>query len=255
MSTDSILLSAHQLSVDLCGKRIIDSIDLQLKPQELLILVGPNASGKSTALRTLAGLIKASGGEVRLQGERLQDIEPLQRAKQLAYLPQTFRSQWDLEVSELIALGASRGRGYQLPEAVPDSIDELVASLDLQNLLNRRLSQLSGGEHARAALAWALAANSSILLADEPTAALDIGHQLGLMHYLQGHRSTCSILLVMHDLNLTMRFADRIAVLSGGKLLAIGTPAYIRETGALESAFATEFQWLETPSGVYPIAR
>ncbi|WP_437881217.1 ABC transporter ATP-binding protein [Pseudomonas sp. LRF_L74] len=249
MTPQSSCLSAQGLHVELGGKRVLEGLDLNLHTGELLVLVGPNGSGKSTALRCLAGLQEPSAGDVRLHGQSLHDIDPLQRARLLAYLPQDFRSQWDLDVAELIALGASRGNLHA--SAMPSR--ELLASLDISTLLRRRLSQLSGGERARAALAWALVAGSPILLADEPTAALDVGHQLRLMHHLRERLSSCSIMLVLHDLGLAMRFADRVAVLDKGQILTAGTPGQVRSSGALEQAFATDFQWVTTAVGPYPI--
>ncbi|QLF92147.1 ABC transporter ATP-binding protein [Pseudomonas sp. ABC1] len=255
MTTAPIRLSAHDLCIDLSGKRVLDGLDLSLHDGELLVLVGPNGSGKSTALRSLAGLLEPRAGEVRLDDQPLARLPPLQRARALAYLPQDFRSQWDLDVAELLALGASRG-GRSAEGKKPAMVaDELVDSLDIGALLTRRLSQLSGGERARAAIGWALAAGSPLLLADEPTAALDVGHQLALMRYLRTRLPGCSMLLVLHDLGLAMRFADRIAILSGGRLLYSGTPEQVRHSGALEQAFASDILWTPTPEGFYPIVR
>ncbi|POH84853.1 hypothetical protein CXK91_02530 [Stutzerimonas stutzeri] len=246
-------LLADGLFVERSGRVVLEDFRLQLQAGELLVLVGPNGSGKSTALQCMAGLLKPSAGKVHLDGRLIPEVDPLQRARLLAYLPQAFRSQWDLDVGELLRLGASRGFAAQRSVASITVDDELTASLDIDRLLTRRLSQLSGGEHARAAIGWALAARSPILLADEPTAALDIGHQLSLMHYLRRLSPACSMLLVLHDLGLAMRFADRIAVIAGGHLLDVGTPRSIRASGSLERAFDTEFHWAPTPHGLYPV--
>jgi len=232
---------------------VLEDFRLQLLEGELLVLVGPNGSGKSTALQCMAGLLKPSAGRVQLDGRPMSEVEPLERARLLAYLPQSFRSQWDLEVGELLRLGASRGFATQRSATSTTMDGELTTSLDIDRLLTRRLSQLSGGEQARAALGWALAATSPILLADEPTAALDIGHQLSLMHYLRRLSPACSMLLVLHDLGLAMRFADRIAVMAEGRLLHLGTPQSIRASDSLERAFDTEFHWAPTPHGLYPV--
>ena len=248
MNTNPVL-QAQGLSVHHADKPVLHDFSLDLGPGELLVLVGPNGSGKSSALRALAGVQALSAGQVQLQQRAFHHWPAAQRAHALAYLPQDFRSQWDLQVVELLELGARRNAarlGQPLSTA-------LIESLDIGHLLQRRLSQLSGGERARAGIGWALAADSPILLADEPTAALDITHQLSVLSYLRSRLAHCAQLLVLHDLGLAMRFADRIAVLAEGRLLGHGSPRRVREAGWLEQAFKLEFAWHDSAHGLYPI--
>lgn len=243
------VLQAQGLCVHHAGKPVLHDFDLDLQPGELLVLVGPNGSGKSSALRALAGVQPLSAGRVQLQQRPFNAWPPAQRAHCLAYLPQDFRSQWDLQVEELLNLGARRN-ATQLGQPLSRA---LIDSLDIGHLLHRRLSQLSGGERARAGIGWALAADSPVLLADEPTAALDIAHQLSLMSYLRSRLNPGAHLLVLHDLGLAMRFADRIAVLAEGRLLGHGSPQTVRQAGWLEQAFGLSFAWHDSPHGLYPI--
>ena len=248
MSTAPVL-QAQRLCVRHAGKAVLHDFTLDLHAGEMLVLVGPNGSGKSTALRALAGVQAISRGHVHLQQRAFDTWSGAERANYLAYLPQDFRSQWDLQVEELLQLGARRNASL-LDQALPQA---LIDSLDIGHLLQRRLSQLSGGERARAGIGWALAADSPLLLADEPTAALDIAHQLNLMSYLRSRLDHCAQLLVLHDLGLALRFADRIAVLAEGRLLGHGTPQTVREAGWLELAFGLTFAWQDSPHGPYPI--
>lgn len=247
MSTDAVL-QARALGVQHAGKSVLHDFNLDLHPGELLVLVGPNGSGKSSALRALAG-VQAHTGQVLLQQRPLTAWPAAERAQRLAYLPQDFRSQWDLQVHELLSLGARRNAAL-LGQPLSQT---LIESLDIGHLLSRRLSQLSGGERARAGIGWALAAGSPLLLADEPTAALDIAHQLSLLSYLRSRLDQCAQLLVLHDLGLAMRFADRIAVLAEGHLLGVASPATVRHCGWLEQAFNLQFAWHDSPHGLYPI--
>lgn len=242
-------LQAQGLCVRYAGKAVLQDFALDLHAGEMLVLVGPNGSGKSTALRALAGVQALSSGQIHLQQRAFDRWPAAERAQYLAYLPQDFRSQWDLQVEELLQLGARRNPG-QLGQALPQA---LIDSLDIGHLLQRRLSQLSGGERARAGIGWALAADSPLLLADEPTAALDIAHQLHLMNYLRSRLDHCAQLLVLHDLGLALRFADRIAVLAEGRLLGQGCPQTVRQAGWLEQAFGLTFIWQDSPHGPYPI--
>lgn len=247
--TTAAVLQAQGLCVHHTGKPVLHDFNLDLQPDELLVLVGPNGSGKSSALRALAGVQPQSAGQVLLQQRPLTAWPAAERAHRLAYLPQDFRSQWDLQVHELLSLGARRNAamlGQPLSQM-------LIESLDIEHLLQRRLSQLSGGERARAGIGWALAADSAVLLADEPTAALDIAHQLSLLGYLRSRLGQCAQLLVLHDLGLAMRFADRIAVLAEGRLLGVGNPVTVRHSGWLEQAFNLQFAWHDSGHGLYPI--
>lgn len=242
-------LQAQGLRVHHAGKAVLQDFTLDLHAGEMLVLVGPNGSGKSTALRALAGVQAISSGQVHLQQRAFAAWPATERAQYLAYLPQDFRSQWDLQVGELLQLGTRRNAKL-LGQSVPHA---LIDSLDIGHLLQRRLSQLSGGERARAGIGWALAADSPLLLADEPTAALDIAHQLKLMSYLRSRLDHCAQLLVLHDLGLALRFADRIAVLAEGRLLGQGSPQTVREAGWLEQAFGLTFAWQDSLHGPYPI--
>lgn len=248
------VLAVHGVTVRHNGRTVLDRLDLALERGEILALVGPNGSGKTTALRVMAGLLWPQAGRVLLGGRDLHGIGALERAAALAYLPQDFHSHWDLTVEALLALGASRGTGFGWPGRPPAPRGN-PAALDIDHLRQRRLSTLSGGERARAAIAWALAAASPILLADEPTAALDVGHQMELMRHLRRLKAATSILIVVHDLALAARFADRLAVLQGGRLVLCGPPDKVIVSPALDAAFGVAFHRVATPDGILPLAR
>lgn len=255
LTSGPAVLGLEHVTVHLGGRPVLQDLSLDLVPGEMLALVGPNGSGKTTALRVMAGALEPAAGRVLLDGAPLADRARRMRARDVAYLPQGFRSHWNLTVAELIRLGRERGAGW-LPggagirwRPVPPP-----AALDLDRLLTRRLDDLSGGERARAALAWALAAPARLLLADEPTASLDIAHALAVMRLLASLRGAMTVVVVVHDLGLALAHADRVAVLDGGRLRAVGTPRAVLASGAADDAFGLSFTAVTAPPGTWPVA-
>ncbi|MEN2975598.1 ABC transporter ATP-binding protein [Tistrella bauzanensis] len=254
---EAAALGLEHVTVHLGGRPVLHDLSLDLVPGEMLALVGPNGSGKTTALRVMAGALEPATGRVLLDDAPLADRARRMRARDVAYLPQGFRSHWNLTVAELIRLGRERGAGW-LPGGAGAGVRGRPvpppAALDLDRLLTRRLDDLSGGERARAALAWALAAPARLLLADEPTASLDIAHALAVMRLLASLRGAMTVVVVVHDLGLALAHADRVAVLDGGRLRAVGTPRAVLASGAADDAFGLSFRPVATPSGTWPVA-
>jgi iron complex transport system ATP-binding protein len=223
------------------SRAILDDFDISVPEHKLVALIGPNGAGKSTALRVLAGVLRPDEGLVRWLGRASWSRPAL--ARTVSYLPQQFRSHWDLTVSELLALGAARGRGFGWLQglrrsAAPDQ--DVVGALELDGLLQRRFASLSGGEQARAAFAMAMIARPPILLADEPAASLDVAHQLRLMRLMRSLTDT-TVVVVLHDLNLAARFADEIVLVAGGKRRLSGPVNTVLCDPALDDAFETTF--------------
>ncbi|HPQ97621.1 MAG TPA: ABC transporter ATP-binding protein, partial [Thiolinea sp.] len=188
------MLTAEQVSVRKAGHTLLQAVDLQLEPGELIGLIGPNGAGKSTLLRVLAGLQAPSAGRVMLQGRPLNRYRLRERSQCLAWLEQGGVIHWPLPVERLVALGRQPHLpGWQKPSQ-PDqeAIEAALHATDTWDLRHRDATSLSGGERSRVLMARALAARPDILLADEPVAALDPGHQLQTMdllrHFAQGQR-------------------------------------------------------------------
>ncbi|WP_372000689.1 ABC transporter ATP-binding protein [Tistrella mobilis] len=243
-------LALDQVTLRLGGRVVLDDLSLDVRPGELLALVGPNGSGKTTALRMLTGALMPDVGRALIDGRSVAGLGRRAVAGRIAHLPQGFRSHWNLTVRDLVRLGAARGAGWWQAgrPAAPDP------ALDLGDLLDRRLDDLSGGERARAAVAWALAAPAGALLADEPAAALDIGHALSLMQLFESLRGSMTVVVVLHDLGLALAHADRVAVLAKGRLLALDPPAAVLRNGAIEAAFGIRPVPAPITPGAWPVA-
>ncbi|MBV8972615.1 MAG: ABC transporter ATP-binding protein [Sphingomonadaceae bacterium] len=235
-----MVLTAERLAVDLGKRRVLDGVDFTAIPGELVAVIGPNGAGKSTLARALAGLLPASAGRVTLGGADLATLSPAAQAKARAYLPQGATLAWPLTVARLVALG-------RLPHLAPlgsigdtdrAAIEAAMARADVLALRDRVVTQLSGGERARAFLARALAVEAGVLIADEPLAALDPGHALDVMALLraEAERGVAAV-AVLHELTLAARFADRLVLIDRGRVAAEGVPADVLADATLAASY------------------
>ena len=229
-------LAAENLSI---GDRLQD-VSLALEPGRITAICGPNGAGKSTLLEALAGLLPPEDGAVDLGASDLATLHPRKRAQRIGYLPQAHETAWDVPVRSLIELG-------RMPhgDTRAEPVDAAISSLDLQPLENRRAQSLSGGETARVLLARVLAGEPAWILADEPLAALDIGHQLALLRHLRvAADGGAGVVLVLHDLAHAMNCADRVIVLNEGRVVADGQPETALDTSTLQSVWKIDARWI-----------
>lgn len=208
----------------------LSPVSFSVEPGRILGLIGPNGSGKSTLLRLAAGLERPSSGRAILEGRDLFKMEPRRRAGLLGYLPQKCSVYLDFSVEEVAALGrfAHTGLGGFLLAEDLEIVTESLEWCDLLPLRKRSFSTLSGGECKRALLASVLAQRPKVLLLDEPTAAMDLNHAVRLFDLLARLAGNgLAVCIVTHDLNFASAFTDRVAVMSGGSLAALGEPAEV----------------------------
>lgn len=206
---------------------VFANVDFDLAQSELVMLIGPNGAGKSTLLHLLLGLLRPSTGAVRISGTPVMDLQRSAIARHVAFMPQDARSDFAFTVRELVAMGRTPHLGRFRPEGPVDvqAIDRALAATETTGLVERLVSDLSGGERQRVHLARALAQDTGVLLLDEPTANLDVEHQLQILGLVEklvdGGKAA---VVAMHDLSLAARFADRIVVLAHGGVAASGSP-------------------------------
>jgi iron complex transport system ATP-binding protein len=249
MSEDA-LLTARRLGVRLAGRVVLNDVSLALSPGHLVALVGPNGAGKTTLLRALAGLIP-SEGEIEIAGQALSSLPLRERAKRFGYLPQGHVVHWPLPARDIVALGRYPHGATDPARLSPrdaEAVLRAMQSVDVMEFSDRRITELSGGERSRVALARALAVEAPVILADEPTASLDPRHQIDVMKNL---RATADkgvlVIVVTHDLGLAARFADHVLVLREGQLVSQGAPATALSEQVMAevfriSAYRAEFQ-------------
>jgi iron complex transport system ATP-binding protein len=208
----------------------LEDVSLAASAFEFVGLLGPNGAGKSTLLRLVAGLAAPSEGTVRLGGLDPHAAPRRAVAQICAVVPQEPRVTWPFTVREAVMMGRAPRQGLL---AIPSrldrgAVDGALAACDLVHLADRRVDALSGGERRRVFFARALAQEPRVLLLDEPTAFLDLGHQVAAMRMAQvAARGGLSVLAVLHDLNLAAAACDRVVVLSRGRVVAEGEPALV----------------------------
>jgi iron complex transport system ATP-binding protein len=249
-------LTVTNVMVPIGAKIIVRDANLALKAGELVALVGPNGAGKTTLMRALAGLVPAQG-TIALQGKPLDTLPQRERARGIAYLPQGHIFHWPMSVEAIVMLGrAPHGDAFSSPS--PDdraAVARAMAITETESFAGRAVTTLSGGEKARVALARALATQASVLLADEPTAALDPRHQLVVMELLRGAAGDGkAILAIMHDLTLAARFADRVLVMGEGRIVADGPAAQALAPERLAAVFGIEAVTIDMAGKPVPLA-
>jgi iron complex transport system ATP-binding protein len=225
--TAAAFLTAQGLNVTLAGRVVLNDISLSLSSGHLVALVGPNGAGKTTLLRALAGLAP-SDGAIHVGGAALSSLALRDRARRFAYLPQGHVVHWPLPARDIVALGRYPHGATDPARLTPGDAEAVLRAMqatDVVELRERRVTELSGGERSRVALARVLAVEAPVILADEPTSSLDPRHQIDVMKTLRRVADKgVLVIVVTHDLGLAARFADTALVLSGGRLVSQGTP-------------------------------
>ena len=213
------------VSVD--GASLVRNASLKIATGQLVVLLGPNGAGKTSLLRLALGLLPPDSGCVTLDGVAVSQVAPAERARSVAYLPQTRPLAWPNRVRDIVALGRF-AHGIvlgKLHKADAAAVARALIACDLMTLADRNADTLSGGELARVHCARAIAAGTPLLLADEPTAALDPLHQHQVLRLLRGFVDDGGgALVVLHDISLAARYADRLVWMKDAAVVADGTP-------------------------------
>lgn len=233
-------------------KEVIKDISLQVAQGSVVTIVGHNGCGKSTLLQTMLGFLPCKQGEIRLNGLSVPKASPKEIAKTAAYLPQ-MRRPADISVGRLVLHGRfpylHYPRTYRKEDyAIVRSAMEQMGILDLED---RPMEELSGGMQQKAYIAMALAQQTPIIVMDEPTAFLDVGQQIRLMQLVRELAAQGkTLVLVLHDLHLALRYSDQIAVMENGMLKAMAAPEEIVASRVLQQLFSVEIGKVETAQGI-----
>jgi iron complex transport system ATP-binding protein len=223
------------------ARAVLASVDLVVRPGELVGLIGPNGAGKTTLVRLLSGVTPPDAGRVLLDGRPIGAWAPRERARSIAVVPQDPHVEFPFTVLEIVLMGRApylEGLGFATARDLAIARGAL-ARLDLHGLEDRRLDALSGGERQRVFLARALVQEPRVLLLDEPTTHLDLRHQAAILEVVRDgvRRRGLAALAVLHDLNLAAVACDRLVLLAGGRVVAEGTAADVLRRDTIERAY------------------
>lgn len=237
------LLQAERVSYSAGGRVLVQGLTVELRPGRFIGVVGPNGAGKSTLLRLLNGLLAPAGGTVLLDGENLDRMTPERVARSVARVPQVLPSELDFTALEVVLMGRyARSAGWSESQADREAAGAALASTGMSGMAHRLYSTLSGGERQRVIIARALAQEPAVLLLDEPTASLDLRHQLevlqGVRRLVAGGR--LAAVAAIHDISLAARFCDELLVMDGGRAVAGGAPAEVLTPAVLERVFGVD---------------
>jgi iron complex transport system ATP-binding protein len=238
-----VILEFKNISSGYGGVEVLHNINFKLEKGKFMGVIGPNGSGKSTLLKTAAKIIRQYKGSVLFMGRDIRSISFREIAKNISFLPSDIEIAYPYTVRELLLMAR-----YPFASQVADFsqidfeiVNSIVSEMKLSQLLDRTIFQLSQGEKQRVLLAQCLVQNPALVILDEPTAHLDIGHQFAFLDMLKEYqnRSSLSILAVLHDLNLASQYCDHLLLLNNGSIEVTGTPDMVLRYEILEKVYHT----------------
>ena len=249
-------LAARGVTVGYGGRVVIDDLDVSIPPGVITTIIGPNGCGKSTLLRTLSRLLKPSKGTVVLDGEDIVRLKTKDVAKKLGLLPQAPVAPEGLTVADLVATGRHPHQSWLRQWSSDDAsvVERALAMTGVSDLAERPVDSLSGGQRQRVWISMTLAQGTDLLLLDEPTTYLDLAHAIDVLDLVDDlHESGCTVVMVLHDLNLATRYSDNLVVMREGSILAQGHPRDVVTADLLHEAFGLRAKVIDDPVGDRPL--
>jgi iron complex transport system ATP-binding protein len=245
-------LAFEGISFAIAGRVILRGLDLTVERGEILVLAGCNGAGKTTLLRIASGVLQQSSGRIRLRGRDAAELSRRELARAIAVVPQDVQVAFPFRAGEVVLMGRAPHLGRFGYESRADLAlaQAAMERVGIADLADRSILELSGGERQLVLIARALAQEPDVLLLDEPTAHLDLRHRIRILALVREFAASGrSALVVSHDLSLAARSCDRIGLLEGGALLAIGAPASVITAGNLQRAFGIAADIIAGPDG------
>ncbi|MDT0398251.1 MULTISPECIES: ABC transporter ATP-binding protein [Streptomyces] len=249
-------LTADGVTVGYGARTVIDGLDVAIPSGVVTTVIGPNGCGKSTLLRTLARLLKPTGGTVVLDGEDIAGLRTRDVAKKLGLLPQAPVAPEGLTVADLVARGRHPHQSWLRQWSSDDAgvVERALAMTGVSDLADRAVDTLSGGQRQRVWISMTLAQGTDLLLLDEPTTYLDLAHAVDVLDLVDDLRgSGCTVVMVLHDLNLATRYSDNLVVMREGSVLAQGHPRDVITAELLREAFGLRAMVIDDPVGDRPL--
>jgi len=249
-------LIADGLSAGYGEATVLDGLDLAIPPEKITVIVGANACGKSTLLRTLSRLLPARRGKVLLDGKSIHHLPSRELARTLGLLPQSPIAPEGIAVADLVSRGRHPHQGVfsRWRREDDEAVAAALAATKTEDLAERPVDELSGGQRQRVWIAMALAQETDLLLLDEPTTFLDISHQievLDLLTDLNQMRGT-TVVMVLHDLNLAARYADHLVAMANGRLHVAGPPEAVLTEENVQQVFGLQSRIVTDPTSGRP---
>ncbi len=233
----------------------LKNVTIDIHESEIVAIVGPNGSGKSTLLKCIDRILKPQKGVILINGKDVKDFSQIEIARTVGYVPQSVKQFFPATVFEVVLMGRRPYLGWRCSRRDIEKVFEVLRILDIENIAMRDFNELSGGQQQKVLIARVLAQEPEILLLDEPTANLDIKHQLEVMEIIRTivREKGITAIVAIHDLNLASRYADRIIMMKDGKVFAVGYPNEVLTSTNVENVYGVKVKVIELNKSTYII--
>jgi iron complex transport system ATP-binding protein len=235
---------------------VLNDLTFSIPEGDFFVIIGPNGSGKTTLMKMIAGIEKPAKGRINILGRSLKRYSRKDLARKIAYVPQTVSMDFPFSVIEIVLMGRSPYQGMLGLEKEEDleKAKQAIAFTGIEHLSDRRLDQLSGGECQRVFIARAICQEPKVMLLDEPTASLDLSHQVRIMDLMEKLKTEKQITIVMvsHDVNLAAMYGTRLLLLDKGRIVKLGSPGDVLSYQTLEKTYGCTLLVDESPLGGFP---
>lgn len=252
----SAALEVKALSFAYGRQPVLADVAFRVEAGEFFVVIGPNGSGKTTLMKGLAGILKLPPASLQIDGRPLETFSSRELARVVAYVPQSAPDDLPFCVRDVVLMGRAPHLGILGVERALDAerVQAAMAFTGVAHLAERRLNQLSGGERQRVMIARAICQDPRVILLDEPTASLDLAHQVRVMDLMERLSADQGVTVVMvsHDLNLAAMYGDRLLLLQAGRIVRIGTPQSVLTYQALEAVYGCKVLVDRSPLGPFP---
>jgi len=236
--------------------QVLENLTFSIAEGDFFVIIGPNGSGKTTLMKMMAGIQKPAAGSVRVLGRPILRYSRKALAQRIAYVPQNMPSDFPFSVMEIVKMGRTPYQGVLGLESEEDlaKARQAIAFTGIEHLAGRRLSQLSGGECQRVFIARAICQEPQLILLDEPTASLDLSHQVRIMDLMEKLRAEkqITVIMVSHDVNLAAMYGNRLLLLDRGRITEIGSPKEVLTYQTLEKSYGCTLLVDKNPLGEFP---
>ncbi|WP_250278943.1 ABC transporter ATP-binding protein [[Clostridium] colinum] len=251
------ILKGNNLVLSYDNREIIHSVDITIPPNKISVIIGSNGCGKSTLLKSFARLLKPKSGTITINDKQLEDFNTKQLAQILGLLPQSPIAPEGISVFDLVSRGRFPYRKFLKGISSQDrkAVENALKIVNIEKLANRNVDELSGGQRQRVWIAMALAQQTDILLLDEPTTYLDISYQIEILDLLTdiNRKNKTTIVMVLHDINLSARYADYIFAINKGNLVCHGTPSKVISENLMKQVFNLDCVVIQDPISKTPM--
>jgi iron complex transport system ATP-binding protein len=237
-----VTLKVTDVAFSYASLPVLERVSLEVGPKEMVAVLGPNGAGKSTLLKCIDRILTPRHGTILLDGEDVAALSRLELAKRIGYIPQSVSHTFSVTVFDAVLMGRRPYISWHSSEEDMEKVLKTLQMLHIEDLAMRDINEMSGGQMQQVFIARALVQEPDVLLLDEPTSNLDIRHQLEVMHTIKSivRKKGISAIMALHDLNLAARYADKIILMNGGGIVAVGDPATVITPSNIQLVFKVE---------------